>query len=74
MLSFKQSMSGTVVPQISVRYLKFHSAECLHNETGDSIHQQIDSMHKDLEQKEANKLKRSRWLEIIKLTAEINQV
>ena len=74
MLSFKQSMSGTVVSQISARYLQFHSAECLQSETGDSIHQQIDSMHKDLKQKEANKLKRSRWLEIIKLTAEINQV
>jgi hypothetical protein len=53
---------------------KSHISECFQKETRQSIHQQLDSHLKALEQKEANSLKRSTWWEIIKLRAEINQV
>jgi hypothetical protein len=51
-----------------------HSSKCLQNETGESIHQQLNSTLESSRTKEANSSKRSRWREIIKLRAEINQV
>jgi hypothetical protein len=53
---------------------KTHSSECLQKETRESIHYQLDSTPKSLEQKEANSPKRSRPQETIKLRAEIHQV
>jgi hypothetical protein len=49
---------------------KTHSSECHQKETGESS---LTVHLKDLEPKEANIPKRSRWQEIIKLGAEINQ-
>ena len=53
---------------------KTHCSECLEKETGESIHQQLDSTPESSRTKEANSLKKSRQQEIIKLRAEINQV
>jgi hypothetical protein len=51
---------------------KTHSSECFQRESGESIH--MTAHLKALEQKEANSPKRSRWQEIIKIRAEINQI
>jgi hypothetical protein len=54
---------------------KTHSSEYCKNVTRESIYTSSLTAHlKALEQKEANSTKRSRWQEIIKLRAEINQV
>jgi hypothetical protein len=54
---------------------KIHSSEYLKKGTAESIYtSSLTANLKALEQKEANIPKRSRWQEIIKLRAEINQV
>jgi hypothetical protein len=53
---------------------KTHSFECLQKETGENTQEQLDSTPKSSRTKEENTPKRSRWQEIIKLRAEINQV
>jgi hypothetical protein len=53
---------------------KNHSSQCLQKETGEIIHEQLDSTPEKLEQKESNTPKRSRCQEIIKSRTEINQV
>jgi DNA-binding HxlR family transcriptional regulator len=49
-------------------------SECLQRETGKSSTTSLTAHLKALEQKEANPPKRSRWQEIVKLRAEINQM
>ena len=53
---------------------KTYRSECLQKETGKNIPKSLTEHLKAPEQKEANTTKRSRWQEIIKLRAEINQV
>ena len=54
---------------------KTHHSECLQKETRERAYTSSLTAHlEDLELKEANSPKRSRWQEIIKLRAEINQV
>jgi hypothetical protein len=55
---------------------EIHSTKCLHNEIEVKLLLSASNLAayvKVLEQKEANTPKRSRWQEIVKLTAEINQ-
>jgi hypothetical protein len=53
---------------------KTHSSKCLQKETGERAYTSSLTAHlKALEQKEANRAKRSRLQEIIKIRAEINQ-
>jgi hypothetical protein len=53
---------------------KTHSAECLQKKIERAHTSSLTTHLKALEQKEANSPKRSRWQEIIKFRAEINQV
>jgi hypothetical protein len=53
---------------------KTHSSKCIQKETGKSLHQQLDSTAESSKQKEANTSKSSRWQEIIKCMAEVNQI
>jgi hypothetical protein len=61
----------------SISKRKIHSSECCQNEAGERERAHTSSLTahlKAVEEKEANSPKRSRWQEIIKLRAEINQV
>ena len=53
---------------------KAHGTECFQKETGESYANSLTAHLKALEQKEADTPKTSRWQEIIKLRAEINQI
>jgi len=53
---------------------KTHSSECFDKETRENIHYYLDSIPKSSRTKDANTSKRSRWQDIIKLMAKINQV
>ena len=53
---------------------KTHSSEYLKKKLERAYTNSLTAQLKALEQKEANTLKRSRWQEIIKVRAEINQV
>jgi hypothetical protein len=58
----------------SILKRKTHSSECLQKKLERAYTSSLTVHLKALEQKEANSPKRSRWQEIIKLRAEINQV
>ena len=53
---------------------KIHSTNCLHKEIGEIIYYNLTAHLKDLEQKEANILKRSRKQATLKCRGEINQI
>jgi hypothetical protein len=53
---------------------KTHSPECLQKKLERAYTSSLTAHLETLAQKEANSPKRSRWQEIIKLRAEINQV
>jgi hypothetical protein len=53
---------------------KTHSSKCLPKELKRAYTSSLTAHMKALDQKEANKPKRSRWQEIIKLRVKINQI